>query len=142
MPPDPVNWSDARDELFRPREPAMKTYQQINDRIESGKAVVLTAEEIIDYVDENGVKQIWQHGFYAVGEVDDNITPGACISCAVIQSNHERVPQGQDFFYQVDLRDELARQGALPPRLIESVSLIASGHSFGTEVIDVAFVVE
>ena len=96
----------------------------------------------IDYVDENGVNQIWQHGFYAAGEVDDNTTPGACISCAVIQSSHERVPQGQDFFYQVDLRDELARQGALPPRLIESVSLVASGHSFGTEVIDVAFVVE
>jgi hypothetical protein len=96
----------------------------------------------IDYVDENGVNQIWQQGFYAAGEVDDNTTPGACVSCAVIQGNHERIPQGQDFFYQVDLRDELARQGALPPQLIESVSLIASGHSFATQVIDVAFVVE
>lgn len=34
----------------------MKTYEQINKRIESGKAVVLTAEEIIDYVDKNGVE--------------------------------------------------------------------------------------
>ena len=34
----------------------MKTYQQINDRIESGKAVVLTADEIIDYVDRKGVE--------------------------------------------------------------------------------------
>ena len=33
----------------------MKTYEQINDRIESGKAVVLTADEIIDYVDEKGL---------------------------------------------------------------------------------------
>jgi uncharacterized protein (DUF39 family) len=33
----------------------MKTYEQINSRIESGKAVVLTAEEIIDYVDKKGV---------------------------------------------------------------------------------------
>ncbi len=33
----------------------MKTYQQINDRIESGKAVVLTADEIMDYVDKKGV---------------------------------------------------------------------------------------
>ena len=33
----------------------MKTYEQINDRIESGKAVVLTAEEIIDYVDRKGL---------------------------------------------------------------------------------------
>ena len=34
----------------------MKTYEQINKRIESGKAVVLTAEEIIDYVDKKGVE--------------------------------------------------------------------------------------
>jgi len=34
----------------------MKTYKQINERIESGKAVVMTAEEIIDYVDKQGVE--------------------------------------------------------------------------------------
>jgi uncharacterized protein (DUF39 family) len=33
----------------------MKTYEQINKRIESGKAVVLTADEIIDYVDRKGL---------------------------------------------------------------------------------------
>ncbi|NQU25695.1 MAG: hypothetical protein HQ567_30780 [Candidatus Nealsonbacteria bacterium] len=36
----------------------MKTYEQINDRISSGKAVVLTAEEIIDYVDEKGLEAV------------------------------------------------------------------------------------
>jgi uncharacterized protein (DUF39 family) len=35
----------------------VKSYEQINDRIESGKAVVLTAEEIIDYVDRKGLEQ-------------------------------------------------------------------------------------
>jgi len=34
----------------------MKTYAQINDRIESGEAVVLTADEIMDYVEEKGVE--------------------------------------------------------------------------------------
>lgn len=34
----------------------MKTYEQINKRIESGKAVVLTADEIMDYVDKKGLK--------------------------------------------------------------------------------------
>jgi hypothetical protein len=96
----------------------------------------------INYVDENGVNQIWQHGFYAAGEVDDNTTPGACISCAVIQSRHEPVPLGQDYFYEVDLLEELARQGMLPPRQIESVSLIASGHSFVTEILEVALMAE
>lgn len=33
----------------------MKTYEQINKRIESGKAVVLTADEITDYVDKKGL---------------------------------------------------------------------------------------
>src|SRR5512140_1450071 len=35
----------------------MKTYEQINDRIESGKAVVLTADEIMDYVDRKGLEK-------------------------------------------------------------------------------------
>ncbi len=34
----------------------MKTYQQINEKIASGKAVVLTADEIIDYVDKKGLE--------------------------------------------------------------------------------------
>ena len=39
-----------------PTTESMKTYEQINDRIESGKAVVLTADEIMDYVDRKGVE--------------------------------------------------------------------------------------
>lgn len=34
----------------------MKTYDEINEKIVSGKAVVLTAEEVIDYVDKKGVE--------------------------------------------------------------------------------------
>lgn len=41
----------------------MRTYKQINDRIASGKAVVLTAEEIIDYVERKGEEK-------ALAEVD------------------------------------------------------------------------
>ena len=33
----------------------MKTYNEINDRIAAGKAVVMTAEEVIDYVDRKGL---------------------------------------------------------------------------------------
>jgi len=33
----------------------MKTYDEINEKIASGKAVVLTAEEVIDYVDRKGL---------------------------------------------------------------------------------------
>lgn len=41
----------------------MKTYEQINRRIESGRALVLTADEIIDYVDRKGLDK-------AAAEVD------------------------------------------------------------------------
>jgi hypothetical protein len=36
----------------------------------------------------------------------------------------------------------LARQGFLPPRVIESIALVASGHSFATDISDVALIVE
>ncbi|RKX93815.1 MAG: hypothetical protein DRP59_01985 [Spirochaetes bacterium] len=34
----------------------MKTYEEINEKIASKKAVVLTAAEIIDYVDKKGLE--------------------------------------------------------------------------------------
>jgi len=34
-----------------------KTYEEINERIKKGKAVVVTAEEMIDIVDKNGVQE-------------------------------------------------------------------------------------
>jgi hypothetical protein len=95
----------------------------------------------VNYIDENGVSQTWQQGFFANGEVDDNTTPGACVSCALIQKNHERAQLGQEFFFEINLREELARQGASLPRQIESISLIASGHSFITDVMDIALIV-
>jgi hypothetical protein len=97
---------------------------------------------VINYIDDSGVSRVWQQGFFAEGTVDDNLTPGACISCAVVQRAHERVPLEQLYFYDVDLPQELARQGSLPPRVIESIALIASGHSFSTDISDVALVVE
>jgi hypothetical protein len=94
----------------------------------------------VDYVDESGVSQTWQQGFFATGVIDDNTTPGACVSCALIQENHERTQLGQEFYYEVDLRESLAQQGALAPRQINNISLIASGHTFVTDVMDIALI--
>ena len=62
----------------------MKTYEQINDRIESGKAIVLTADEIMDYVDKKGLET-------AAKEVDV-VTTGTfapmCSSGAYINIGH------------------------------------------------------
>lgn len=97
---------------------------------------------IVNYIDETGVSRVWQHGFFANGTVDDNATPGACISCAVVQRPHDRVPLNQLYFYDVDLIQQMASQGVLPPRYIESLTIVGSGHSFTTEVSDVALIVE
>lgn len=97
---------------------------------------------LINYIDDNGISRVWQQGFFTQGVVDDNLTPGACISCAVVQRAHQRVPLDQFYFFEVDLREELARQGFLPPRVIESIALVASGHSFATDISDVAIIVE
>jgi len=35
----------------------MKSYEEINEKIRSGKALVLTAEEVIDYVEERGIER-------------------------------------------------------------------------------------
>jgi hypothetical protein len=40
------------------RVPIVKTYEQINKRIEAGKAVVLTADAIADYVDRKGADAV------------------------------------------------------------------------------------
>ncbi len=63
-----------------------KTYQEINQRILSGKAVVLTAEEMCDLVEEKGVHK-------AAREVDV-VTTGTfgvmCSSGAVINFGHSK----------------------------------------------------
>jgi len=63
-----------------------KTIEEINEKIRKGKAVIFTAEEIIDYVKENGVKK-------AVQEVDV-VTTGTfgpmCSSGAYFNAGHTK----------------------------------------------------
>jgi len=64
----------------------MKTYEQINDRIESGKAVVLTADDIIDYVEKKGLA--------AAAEEVDVVTTATfgpmCSSGCVLNFGHSK----------------------------------------------------
>ena len=52
-----------------------KTIEEINEKVKEGKAVVVTAEEIIDYVEEKGIKQ-------AAREVDVVTTGTFGIMCS------------------------------------------------------------
>jgi hypothetical protein len=97
----------------------------------------------INYVDENGGSNTWHQGFYATGEPDPNLTPDICTTCAMVQGPHIRVPMQQDYFFEIaDFREELARHGRLPPRSIESITLVFSGHGFEVEVADIALLAE
>ncbi len=96
----------------------------------------------LNYVDGGGLSNTWQHGFYAVGEPISGVQPDVCTTCAMVQDTHERVPLGQEYFYDVDLGELIARQGRIPPRFIESIILVSSGHSFEVEVVDIALLAE
>jgi hypothetical protein len=93
----------------------------------------------VNYTDDNGIRRTWQQGFYANGEISPN-TPDACQSCAVIQDTHIEVPINIVQFYEANLLEEIARQGVPPPRFIEDISLVSSGHTFETDVLDVALI--
>jgi len=63
-----------------------KTYAQINEKIKQGKAVVVTAEEIIDIVEKDGLKK--------TAERVDVVTTGTfgpmCSSGAYINVGHTK----------------------------------------------------
>ncbi len=64
----------------------MKTYEEINSKIEAGKAVVMSAEEIIDYVDRHGLEE-------AAEEVDVVTTATfgpMCSSGCIINFGHSK----------------------------------------------------
>lgn len=91
----------------------------------------------IEYVDANGVNQTWQQGYYAVGEVGST-TPDVCVACPPPLNEHERIPYQQLVFFESENLIEKMSQLGIPPRQIKSITLIASGHTFNTEVVDVA----
>jgi uncharacterized protein (DUF39 family) len=66
----------------------MKSYEEINEKIRKGKAVVLTAEEVTDYVDEHGVKKT----FNDVDVVTTGTFGAMCSSGAFINFGHADPP--------------------------------------------------
>ncbi|MEJ2251148.1 MAG: homocysteine biosynthesis protein [Candidatus Lokiarchaeota archaeon] len=65
-----------------------KTYSEINSKIKNGEAIILTAEEMIDFVDNNGVK--------VAAEKIDVVTTGTfgpmCSSGAFLNFGHSDPP--------------------------------------------------
>jgi hypothetical protein len=96
----------------------------------------------IEYVDVYGTRQVWQQGFFAVGQFVAGSTPDVCQFCAAPHNSHLRAPLGQVYFYESGNLLELLAQQNIRPRIIESISLAAEGHTFDTHVVDIALIAE
>jgi len=87
------------------------------------------------YEDESGNPQSWQQGFYTLAGRGDT-SPYLCFSCAGVRSGHEQIMANEVVIYEIDM-EEIGRLGPLPHRLTQ-ISLVASGHSFDVEILDVS----
>jgi hypothetical protein len=92
----------------------------------------------IEYTDVNGVDQVWQQGFYAVGTIGAD--PDICVPCAPPLNAHIRIPFNQLVFFESENLLERLGQLNILPRHIRTVSLIAAGHTFDVEVLELAVV--
>ncbi len=102
---------------------------------EQGSECPLTLR--IEYTDVNDVNQTWQQGFYAFGDIGAT-TPDVCVACPPPLFEHQRVPFRQLVFFESDnLMDRLKRLN-IQPQQVKSITVIASGHTFDTRIVDVA----
>lgn len=96
----------------------------------------------IDYQDANGNNQVWWQGFYAKGTGGQAGTPDVCETCPSPRFVHQKVAPDQVVYYRFNLIEDLKLQTSLPPRRINSISLLFSGHSFETQILRVDMLVE
>jgi hypothetical protein len=95
-------------------------------------------------VDQNGQSQVWQQGVYATGAPSTD-APNFCSVCGYPLNQNEhwganRV--GEVVFYESPNLIDLWAQDGISPVTIKSISLIAAGHTFTYDVIDIGLVAE
>lgn len=97
----------------------------------------------VDYEDEFGRTVAWQQGFYAIGTPVADGNPPFCSGCGdpLRLNAHAKVNAvGELVVYESEnWMERLAQEGFRPIR-IDTISLIAEGHSFDVEVVDVALI--
>lgn len=95
----------------------------------------------LDYEDQNGAARTWQLGFYAIGAPSADV-PDVCVFCSPPLSAHEQVAFGQVAFRESADLLALMRQQGIEVRRLKSVTVLAAGHSFDVELIDIALVAQ
>jgi hypothetical protein len=95
---------------------------------------------VIDYEDVYGSARSWQQGFYAFGTPIPRYTPDTCLSCGAPLNQHVRVPMSELRSWESDNLMEKLAQENMEPRRIDRIRLKAQGHTFETQVFDVALI--
>ncbi len=95
----------------------------------------------IEYKDDAGASRTWEQGFYAIGAIAAD-TPDICVNCSPPYNPHQPAALGRLQSVDIDLLSSLSMQGANPPQQITSVSIFAAGHTFETEVLEIALLGE
>ncbi len=95
----------------------------------------------LDYEDSNGAVREWRQGFYALGNFAFD-APDLCVSCPPPRNPHTHVTLGQLNFYESENLLERLRQQDIDVRFVRNVSIIAAGHAFDVEVVDLALLAQ
>lgn len=104
-----------------------------------GSECPLTLE--IEYDDINGNRQVWRQGFYSVGNFAAD-TPDTCVTCRPPFNSHIYIIPERLITYDINLIASLSLQGYPPPRELRSLSIIAAGHSFESEVASISLLAQ
>lgn len=96
----------------------------------------------LDFIDADGRQIAWQQGLYAVGE-PSSTAPNYCVVCGppLGLSQHQPINAGQVAFYESDNLQARLNQEGLQPVELSSITLIAAGHTFAYDVLDVSLLV-
>jgi hypothetical protein len=92
----------------------------------------------IDYVDANGADQEWTQGFYWLPD-PNMVNPTACSTCST-HNEHHQVPLDTWYAYLSPNLILQLSQGGQPPRLIKSIAIYASGHTYRATVAEVELI--
>ncbi len=99
----------------------------------------------IDYEDAAGGNSTWEQGIYAIGEPSTDSQPPFCISCNAPLNRifHWKATRiGELVAYESDnLMTSLAIEESFRrPVQINAISIIAEGHGFKVDVVDIALI--
>ncbi len=95
----------------------------------------------LGYEDATGAWNEWVQGFYATDDSSMSSIPPTCVTCEISQP-HIRVPAGKWYtFESANLLQDLPARGLMAPRIIRSITVSASGHSYNSQVAEVALLV-